>query len=266
MCELFALSSQQPTRVTFSLEEFSRHGGRTGPQADGWGLAFYEGSDAQLFREPGPAASSDWIGFLLKHSCHSRYVLSHIRQATVGDVALRNTQPYSRVLGGRRHVFCHNGDLPNLESLANTGIFSPIGETDSELAFCSLMERLSPLWDGKFPTLDARVEVISETFSELAALGPANFLYCDSEYLYAFANRRTHANGRMEAPGMYFLERHCECDPEALRDSGIKVHDMVQDIVLFASVPLSKEGWQALGENQLIIAQSGRIVNTVDPS
>ena len=144
MCELFALSSQQPTRVTFSLEEFSRHGGRTGPNADGWGLAFYEGSDAQLFREPGPAASSEWIGFLLKHSCRSRYILSDIRQATVGDIALRNTQPYSRALGGKRHVFCHNGNLPDVQCLESTRIFAPIGETDSEMAFCCLMDRLNP--------------------------------------------------------------------------------------------------------------------------
>jgi hypothetical protein len=70
----------------------------------------------------------------------------------------------------------------------------------------------------------------------------------------------------MEVPGMYYLERHCEWDSEALHDCGVKVHEMAQDIALFASVPLSTEGWQALGENQLIIAQSGRIVSTVDLS
>ena len=29
MCELFAISSKVPTKVTFSLDEFSRHGGQT---------------------------------------------------------------------------------------------------------------------------------------------------------------------------------------------------------------------------------------------
>ena len=264
MCELFALSSQQATKVTFSLEEFSRHGGRTGPHADGWGLAFYEGPDAHLFRESGPAASSDWMGFLLMHSCHSRCVVSHIRQATTGDVALRNTQPYSRELGGKRHIFCHNGDLTGIQGLARTTQFTPIGETDSEFAFCYLMDRLSTVWQGKVPAIDVRIAAVSDTLRELATLGPANILYSDSEYLYAFANRRTHSNGRVEAPGMYFLERHCECDPDALQDSVVRVHNMAQDIVLFGSVPLSQEGWHGLDENQLIVAQYGRIVTSIN--
>jgi glutamine amidotransferase len=41
MCELFAISSFEPTNVTFSLDEFSKHGGLTGPHKDGWGIVFY---------------------------------------------------------------------------------------------------------------------------------------------------------------------------------------------------------------------------------
>lgn len=47
MCELFAISSNLPTTVTFSLEEFSRHGGLTASHKDGWGIAFYANNDAQ---------------------------------------------------------------------------------------------------------------------------------------------------------------------------------------------------------------------------
>ena len=50
MCELFALSSNQPTNVTFSLSEFAKHGGLTGPHKDGWGIAFYANRDAQIIK------------------------------------------------------------------------------------------------------------------------------------------------------------------------------------------------------------------------
>ncbi|MES9904747.1 MAG: class II glutamine amidotransferase [Sedimenticola sp.] len=40
MCELFAMSSLEPASVSFSMEEFSRHGGLSGPHRDGWGIAF----------------------------------------------------------------------------------------------------------------------------------------------------------------------------------------------------------------------------------
>jgi predicted glutamine amidotransferase len=63
MCELLAISSKFPTRATFSLEEFSRHGGQGGPNKDGWGLAFYEDGDAQIFREAEPAEDSRWMFF-----------------------------------------------------------------------------------------------------------------------------------------------------------------------------------------------------------
>lgn len=262
MCELFALSSQLPTRVTFSLEKFSRHGASTGRLADGWGLAFYDGSDVHLFREPRPAASSEWLKFILSHAYYSQCVMSHIRQATKGSIALRNTQPFSRVLNGKRHVFCHNGKLEDIQGIIKLDQFSPIGETDSEYGFCRLMDCLGTLWQGEVPSLDERIDVISEVFVELSCLGPANILYSDSEFLYAFAHQRTQHNGRIEAPGMYCQERHCDWDPEALQDSGLQIHNMAQDLVLFASVPLSKDGWHACAASQLTVVKNGKIVAT----
>ena len=262
MCELFAISSQVPTRVTFSLEEFSRHGTSAGPLADGWGLAFYDGSDAQLFREPKPAASSEWMKFILTHPYYSRCVMSHIRNATAGRVALRNTQPFSRVLRGQRHVFCHNGNLEDIQSRVKLGQFSPIGETDSEYGFCRLMDRLTAIWQGERPSLEERIGVISEVLIEFTCLGPTNILYSDSEFLYAFAHQRTQDNGRVEAPGMYYQERHCDCDHDALQDSGVQIHNMAQDLLLFASVPLSTEGWHACAASQLMVVADGKIILT----
>jgi predicted glutamine amidotransferase len=260
LCELFALSSQLATRVTFSLEEFSQHGVGRGRLADGWGLAFYDGPDAQVFREPRPAASSEWMKFILSHSYYSNCVMSHIRQASIGSIALRNTQPFSRVLRGKRHVFCHNGDLADIQNRIRLETFLPIGETDSEYGFCRLMDRLSTLWQWEAPGLDERIDVISEVLVELSCLGPTNVLYSDSEFLYAFSHKRTQANGRLEAPGLYYQERHCDCDPDALQDSGVQIHNMAQDLVLFASVPLSTEGWRAAAASQLIVVKHGKII------
>ena len=61
---------------------------------------------------------------------------------------------------------------------------------------------------------------------------------------------------------MYYQERHCDCDPDALQDSGVQIHNMAQHLVLFASVPLSKEGWHASAASQLIVVKHGKIVAT----
>lgn len=52
MCELLALSTSGPTRLTFSLHTLASRGGATGSSRDGWGVAFYQGEDVALFREP----------------------------------------------------------------------------------------------------------------------------------------------------------------------------------------------------------------------
>ena len=58
MCELLGMSAYHPASITLSLNEFARHGGETGPHVDGWGVAFYEGRDANLIRESSAAARS----------------------------------------------------------------------------------------------------------------------------------------------------------------------------------------------------------------
>ncbi len=265
MCELLAISSRFPTRVTFSLEEFSRHGGQSGSNADGWGIAFYEDRAVQIYRETEPAAESEWMHFLCHHQHQSRCIISHIRKATQGELALRNTQPFSRKIGGATHVFCHNGNLDEIRTRLGETRILPIGETDSEYAFCYLVEQLETLWRQGPPALDARVALLRQVFDRFAGMGPANILYSDGEYLYAYANRRTQSSGRLEPPGMYYLCRDCECDREALPLAGLELNSEIgnqrQTVVLFASVPLSAESWQPLAEKQLIVASEGRILS-----
>jgi len=133
MCELFAMSSRVPATLGFSLERLARHGGAEGPHRDGWGLAFYEGADCLLLREPRPASESPLMQFMERQGLRTKLALCHIRLATFGGLALRNTQPFARELGGRMHVFAHNGDMPSLadQDLRFPGRFTPIGDSDS---------------------------------------------------------------------------------------------------------------------------------------
>jgi glutamine amidotransferase len=160
------MSSRYPTSVGFSLETLARHGGRDGPQKDGWGVAYFEDRDAFLLREPSPAAESNLVRFMEKNGPPSNLVLSHIRHATQGEPALRNTQPFQRELGGRAHVFAHNGNLPGIREQCGLETFRYrcIGETDSEFAFCCLLERLEAVWGkdkGNVPSIESRVEVVA---------------------------------------------------------------------------------------------------------
>jgi glutamine amidotransferase len=262
MCELFAMSSRMPATLGFSLERLARRGGAEGPHRDGWGIAFYEGPDCLLLREPRPASESPLMHFMEHHGLRTRMALSHIRLATFGDRALRNTQPFLRELGGRMHVFAHNGDLPTLLTapVDPRQPFQPVGDTDSERAFCDLLARLAPLWRdaaGAVPKLAERLAVVGAHAAELRGLGPANFLYADGDALFVHADRRTQLDGRLRPPGLYLLQRCCWRSAPELADSGVELQSVRQDVALVASTPLTDELWQPLGEGDLVALAGG---------
>ena len=264
MCELFAMSARQATTVSMSLEEFSRHGGLSGPHKDGWGIAWYEDRDIRLVKGRDPAASSACVRFIESNPFSSSLVLSHIRKATLGPVATRNCQPFLRELGGTWHAFAHNGDLKGIadEARFRSERFHPVGETDSELAFCALLDVLQPLWvSGKVPPIAQRRQVVERFAADLREFGPANFLYSDGDALFAHGHRRHQNDGSISPPGLWRLGRHCPAGGE-LSAEGLRIvaDKGEQEVVLVASVPLTTEGWTALGEGELLVARHGRII------
>jgi glutamine amidotransferase len=262
MCELFCLSSRIPTVATFSLHRFAARGGHDGRTVDGWGLVFYDGRDIRLYREPEPAGDSAWLRFIEGRKIPSAIVISHIRRATDGPVSLANTQPFVRELGGRMHCFAHNGRLPEIAALlSKCEHFRPVGETDSEIAFCALLEQLRPLWrKGAVPGLDDRLAIIAGFAAEIRELGPANFLYADGDAVFAHGDRRIQADSTIAPPGLWQLHRTCSVDRDTLARSGIVIanHES-QELTLFASVPLSEEPWRPLGCGEIVAVRDGSV-------
>lgn len=251
-----------PTVASFSLERFAARGGHESRTVDGWGLAFYEGRDVRLYREPEPAGDSAWLTFIEGRRIASPLVLSHLRRATTGRVSLENTQPFVWELGGRIHCFAHNGNLPEIGARlgGSGGRFRPVGETDSEIAFCLLLERLRPLWtDGAVPDLDERFAVVARFAAEIRELGLANFLYADGDVLFAHGDRRMQTDGTIASPGLRQVARNCSVDRDALAQSGVLIATSAQsqELTLFASVPLSREPWVPLSCGELIAVRQG---------
>lgn len=99
-----------------------------------------------------------------------------------GERSYRNTHPFSRELYGREWCFAHNGTI--LRDLPKPRFYTSMGETDSERAFCIIMDRLRDL--GEDADLAVISEVIERTAREFSSLGDFNFLMSDGERLYAF--------------------------------------------------------------------------------
>ena len=256
MCELFAMSAKYPTQVQLSLATFAEHGGHSGPHKDGWGIGYYQHNDAWLVKAPESAADSATQALVRASAPASRLVISHIRLATQGAVGLSNTQPFSYPLAGKRILFAHNGHVPAVLAMRHPLAYQSLGDTDSEHVFAQLLtilEKVDALCDAE------KFTKIERFLNTLAELGPLNLLFSDSEHLYAYSNKRTQKNGQVSAPGMHFLCRQCNAEQERAL-SGVEIQGDQQNLILFASVPLSDEHWQPMTPNVLYVAKQGMLI------
>ena len=271
MCELFGVSSSAAVEVKYSLHAFAEHGGLIHPNKSGWGIAYHEGKDALLIKEPAPASDSPWVRFIENQPLTSTRIVAHVRYATAGAPAFANTHPFMRELGGQMHFFAHNGGLDGIwqKMPLPFDAFHPVGDTDSEHGFCVLLQRLAPLWRGSDgpPPLADRLGIIVETAGEFAKLGPANFLYSDGDVLFVHSHKRHWDEGggtfsEARPPGLS-VARRSDLLVKGLR---VKVPDPDTTVVYIASVPLTEEGWRPLPEGTVLALREGIEVARAEPS
>jgi glutamine amidotransferase len=175
MCQLLGLSASNPVRLTFNWETFVVRGSWDGGNPDGWGVAYFNNADAQIFREPVPAAESPMVQFLARHAPLSTTVVSHVRRAVGSALKLANTQPFARTLGGHTHVFAHNGFVSLPWPVHDQPWLKPVGDTDSEALFNRLLEQITPLWSGTAPPeLENRLEALRQFTDEIRQYPPVS--------------------------------------------------------------------------------------------
>ena len=270
MCELLAMSTRNAAHLTVSLQALASHSGPASGTRDGWGAAYFQGRDVALFREPIAASDSPLVRWLGHSGPSTTLAIAHIRRATLGMVALSNTQPFVRELAGRAHVFAHNGHLPGIAQSQALGFdrYRPIGDTDSEHAFCALLERMHDLWRRAEapPSVLQRWAVVTQFAADLRRLGPANFLYADAEVLFAHGHRRIHpASGRIEPPGLFRLLQASDMAQQAPDGQSAPVALAAQAVTLIASVPLGSGEWQPFAEGEVVVVSAGLTTTQTHP-
>ena len=186
MCELLGLAFNLPVSPSVSFRGF-RHRGKDNPH--GWGLAFYPDESAQIFKEPIEVGLSNLSEFIKDYSLvRGKILVAHVRQRSAGTPAHRNTHPFSRELNGRDYVFAHNGTLHSYKGTLELGRFKPVGDTDSEYAFCYLLncieDRGIQNWqESDFSWLHGELAQINnyEDFNCLLSDGTHLFCYYDKQ-------------------------------------------------------------------------------------
>ncbi len=191
MCQLLGMNCNVPTDIVFSFTGFATRGGGTDTHHDGWGIAFFEGAGVRHFVDHEAAVASPIAQLIKRLPIKSTNVIAHIRKATQGRVALENCHPFVRELWGRYWVFAHNGDLKDFAPLLD-GPYRPVGSTDSEHAFCYLMQQLRRRFGDCSPAADRLRPALEALFAEIAAFGTFNLMLSDGTALYAHCSTELH--------------------------------------------------------------------------
>jgi glutamine amidotransferase len=251
MCQLLALSCAEPTDVTFSFTGFTARGGLTDHHVDGWGVAFFEEAAWRLFVDDQPACRSPMADFLKQHPFKSRNVVAHIRKATQGSARLENCHPFMRELHGRQWVFAHNGDLTGLPRA--DGPYMPVGTTDSEAAFCAIMNALANMCGGCPNTADGLFETIRAITADLNGYGIFNFLLSNGDLQFAYCSTRLAYVMR----GWPFSRAHL-IDADWTIDFAAQGTSSDRTAVI-ATTPLTDEAWTLCKPGDLLMFRAGRL-------
>ncbi len=190
MCKLLALNCKTPTDATFSFTGFCQRGGMTDEHADGWGIAFFEGKGLRHFVDHQSAAVSPVAELIRSYPIKSKNIIAHVRKATQGAVSLENAHPFVRELWGRNWAFAHNGDLKAFEPYLH-GQFRPIGNTDSEQAFCWLLQEISKSHAG-VPSVEELTLTLRELVPQLSHKGTFNFVLSNGDAMWAHCSTHLH--------------------------------------------------------------------------
>lgn len=254
MCEMLGMSANIPTDICFSFTGLVQRGGGTGPHKDGWGITFYEGKGCRTFKDPLPGINSPVARFVQEYPIKSCTVVAHIRQANRGQVALENTHPFTREIWGRNWTFAHNGQLKGYRQL-ETGSFRPVGETDSEWAFCWLLHKLRQ----RYPRTPSHWLPVFRYLGVLATAlrekGIFNMLLSDGRYLMAFCSTN-----------LFWITRRAPFGKASLTDQNMEIDFFQQttpnDVVtVVATQPLTtNETWHKIEHGQWVLFSLGERV------
>jgi glutamine amidotransferase len=252
MCELLGMSANVPTDICFSFSGLMQRGGGTGPHRDGWGIAFYEGKGLRSFHDPEPSVDSQIANLIKEHPIKSNVVISHIRQANVGEVNLANTHPFTRELWGFIWTFAHNGQLDKALFDLPLTHYHPVGTTDSEYAFCWLLGQIRDAFPERPDDLVVLQTFIRERCDQLRELGVFNMLLTESTWLFAYCSSK-----------LAWITRKAPFGEASLTDCELTVdfykETTPNDIVtVITTVPLTEnEVWTKLEPGEMITFADG---------
>ncbi len=274
MCQLLGMNCNTPTDIGFSFAGFRKRGGETDHHEDGFGIAFFEksacgsGVGLRQFHDDKPSHTSPIADLVNHYPIKAMNVIAHIRKATQGTNCLANTHPFVREVWGEQWAFAHNGQMSDsfvkrTERLMNNGNgehYIPVGNTDSELAFCYLLNRLKATFKSR-PSDEVLFTFLTAQCRYLSANGLFNCLLSNGDWHLAYAGSL-----------LFYLTRKAPFGEAHLSDGEMSVNfsDVTTSkdkATILVTIPLTNnEKWQQLAVDECVIFKDGDVIFRDTPS
>ena len=265
MCDLLGMSFNTAVNATISLDVFQLRGTAN---PDGWGVAFYRDHSLQIVKEVGPAVGSSLFDFVESYP-YSKIFLSHVRRSTCGIKSYANTHPFYRQvrIGSsiKEWVFAHNGTLHKMDSLKLES-FKPIGGTDSEHAFCYIIDtivkrNITDWTTGDYRFLESLLQEINNHVNTF------NCIFSDGDYVFCYSDENRFNGGlrfvrRAHPFGVVDLVRHDEkLGMIDIRNVDLDKHKTPDQAgYIIVTRELTDEDWLDFETGELIVFKDGEIV------
>ena len=165
-----------------------------------------------------------------------------------------NTHPFTRELWGYAWCFAHNGQLDPVLFNWPLRHFKPIGNTDSEYAFCWLLDQIHQRFEQRPEDPAALAEVIHQCCEQLRGIGVYNMLLSESTRLFSYCTTK-----------LWWITRRAPFGEARLRDRDLTVdfyrETTPDDVVtVVATEPLTaNEQWQRIAPGELVVFHDGEV-------
>lgn len=273
MCQLLGMNANTPTDIGFSFTGFRKRGGLTDHHEDGFGVAFFERTalgdiGLRQFHDDKPSHLSPVADLVNHYPIEAMNVIAHIRKATTGGHGLANIHPFVREVWGEQWAFAHNGQmtadfinrLHRLNANGNAQYYQPVGDTDSELVFCYLLNRLKSTFKHRPDDTRLFAFLIAQC-RYLSAGGLFNCLISNGDWHLAYAGSL-----------LFYLTRKAPFGEARLADDDLSINfkdvtSATDCVTIITTIPLTNnEQWQQLAVNECLIFRQGRMVHQDLPS
>jgi glutamine amidotransferase len=244
MCRLFGLTAGTArVRATFwlldapdSLEVQSHR------NADGSGIGFFdEAGQPVVDKQPEPAFSDEEFIHEARQAESSAFV-AHVRYATAGARAVRNTHPFA--MNGR--VMAHNGGFGELSALdSELGSYASLvlGDTDSERYFALITKQA----DAHGGDVGAGIVAAASWIAARLPVSALNTIVAAPGQLWALRYPDQHALHVLERPAGAGL--HVRSTTSSVRSPELSE---TASVVVASERLDGEDGWRMLAPGELV--------------